>query len=516
MVVASQVAFELETFEWADERLEVAGRWRGVGSRRLSRPVLTVECEGTRRKRVVGLPGGQFGGSGESWRASFSWPGDPGDITGAALEVDGNLVVDLPLPDRKRRRRRRSTQETGSDEALRGEVGALRAQIERLRGELAGREREITALHEQLDAARGHDPAADRAAPDDHTVEITQLESELARVREDHAAGERDLTVEIERLSRERDDAHSAAAEAVAAERERWQEELTELRVAFAEAAAEAEATREAHDAEIDSLERQLRAERAEVARLLTRIAEHEERAAAAAAAPMPPPAGTAPEPTPATPAPEPTDPMPRPPGAAPEPTATADTVPDAAGAVAAGDTEETDVLRAAEQTRTVSRVPAWLRSSDDPDDEAPRPSKLATWLRGGEPVDTEPDTTPDDARVSASLREEAVAPDAHEDDPPANGSAGPPRRLLGPDALAGLREKLLGRREAEPAEPDDDSRVPALPPPIRTRTDARLRGSVPAAPYRNPTEVWTLRVVAAIVVAVLLTAFVLVLAYLA
>ena len=149
-----QVAFELETFEWVDDRLEVAGRWRGVGARRLSRPVLTVETAGARRKRIVALPGGQMGANGETWRATFSWPGDPGEITGAALEVGGNLLVDLPLPDRKRRRRRRSSQDT-SDDVLRGEVGALRSQIERLRAELAGREREI---HRPARAARRRAP----------------------------------------------------------------------------------------------------------------------------------------------------------------------------------------------------------------------------------------------------------------------------------------------------------------------------------------------------------------------
>ena len=37
-----EVAFELDCFEWADERLEVAGRWKGLAGRRLNRPVLTV------------------------------------------------------------------------------------------------------------------------------------------------------------------------------------------------------------------------------------------------------------------------------------------------------------------------------------------------------------------------------------------------------------------------------------------------------------------------------------------
>ena len=34
VVTEREVAFELETFEWADERLEVAGRWRRDGARR--------------------------------------------------------------------------------------------------------------------------------------------------------------------------------------------------------------------------------------------------------------------------------------------------------------------------------------------------------------------------------------------------------------------------------------------------------------------------------------------------
>ena len=55
MAPVREVAFELECFEWADERLEVAGRWKGLGNRRLNRPVLTVQTEGSgRRKRVVG------------------------------------------------------------------------------------------------------------------------------------------------------------------------------------------------------------------------------------------------------------------------------------------------------------------------------------------------------------------------------------------------------------------------------------------------------------------------------
>ena len=50
----------------------------------------------------------------------------------------------------------------------------------------------------------------------------------------------------------------------------------------------------------------------------------------------------------------------------------------------------------------------------------------------------------------------------------------------------------------------------------VRTRTESRVRHGATIAAGRTPAEVWTLRIGAAIVVAILLTAFVLLLAYLA
>ena len=135
-----EVAFELECFEWADERLELAGRWQGLAGRRLTGPVLSLDTGSGRRKRLVAMPGGHFGAAEESWRATFAWPGDPAEITGAELEVGGNVVVDLPLPDRRRRRRKRPAVDPG-DDALRGEVarpaGADRAAARGARGSRA-------------------------------------------------------------------------------------------------------------------------------------------------------------------------------------------------------------------------------------------------------------------------------------------------------------------------------------------------------------------------------------------
>jgi len=88
-----QVAFELERFEWADGRLEVAGRWQGLGGRRTGRPVLTVTV-GMRRRRLF-AERDATGETEDGWRAAFAWDGDPGAITAAELEVGRNLVVVL-------------------------------------------------------------------------------------------------------------------------------------------------------------------------------------------------------------------------------------------------------------------------------------------------------------------------------------------------------------------------------------------------------------------------------------
>ena len=223
MAPVREVAFELEAFEWSEDRLDVVGRWKGLAGRRLARPVLTVQLDSGRRKRVVAMPGGQLGAAEESWHASFNWPGDPAEIIGAELELGRNVVVELPLPDRRRRRRRRLAAEQSVTEELRLEAGALRAQVDRLRAELAGRERELMAAREQLAAA----PVTDQP-----TVELRRDEADAAEREE--------LSAELAGLRAEHD-----------AERARWQTEIDELREAFSAAAEEAEQTRRRHAAEL-------------------------------------------------------------------------------------------------------------------------------------------------------------------------------------------------------------------------------------------------------------------------
>ena len=84
----------------------------------------------------------------------------------------------------------------------------------------------------------------------------------------------------------------------------------------------------------------------------------------------------------------------------------------------------------------------------------------------------------------------------------------------LDTDAFAALRERF--RRPPRDEVVHDENGAPVLARPIRTRTERRVRHGATIAAGRTPAEVWTLRIVAAIVVAILLTAFVLLLTYLA
>jgi hypothetical protein len=147
----------------------------------------------------------------EDWLAEFPFASDPAEIVAAELEVGRSVVVELPLPDKRRRRRRRpSSQETG--EVLRAEAGALRSQVERLRAELASREREIMQLKRELDALNTEERAALAAAGTQEHAAIDQATVEIARV-----AAERDAALaETERAAAELDAARQEAEQAAA------------------------------------------------------------------------------------------------------------------------------------------------------------------------------------------------------------------------------------------------------------------------------------------------------------
>jgi predicted nucleic acid-binding Zn-ribbon protein len=542
-----EVAFELECFEWADERLEVAGRWKGLAGRRLNRPVLTVETEGGRRKHLVALPGGHFGAAEESWRAAFAWPGDPAEITGAELEVGGNVVVDLPLPDRRRRRRKRQAVDAG-DELLRAEIVALRGQVERLRAEMAGRERENMQLRSRLD--EDDEPLA-VAGAGEATVEIDrlagerdELSAELERLAEERDRTRAELSAEVDRLHAERD-RMQVEMERLRDEHEHARADIDDLREAFSDAAAEAEDTRDRHRAEVAALQDELRAERATVARLT---------AALAAGPELPPPAtpsarrGSA-----------------RRGGDEPSERTVDDSSAgrDASGSTSSSESAERaaddssagrDASGSAERAADSSAASGSERSSgsaeraaedspagaEDASESARRAAAAApptAPLPVARPADDPEESLPafvDAASVPGVLDPPGpLRAGARPADPSGAGEAArssripawlrtggggaeePGQRTAGPtfQALKSRLESLFasnGHAAAEEEEPA--ATFDAVPGPRRSASAARARAGATVAARRSAAEVWAVRVLAAVLVAVLLIAFLLIL----
>ena len=108
--VPEGVAFEVDRFEWIDDRLEVGGRWYGLRGHRFVRPALTVEVDedgDDRRRMLADLEHKPWAADdGTDWIAAFPWDGEPIELTRAELAVAPTLAVDLPLPRLPGRRKR--------------------------------------------------------------------------------------------------------------------------------------------------------------------------------------------------------------------------------------------------------------------------------------------------------------------------------------------------------------------------------------------------------------------------
>ena len=96
---SSDIEFELERFELAADRIEIAGRWYGLRGRRFVRPVLNLTTATGRRRAVALLEHKPWAADdGETWIAAFTLPAGVGEIEAAELEVGTGLAVELPAP----------------------------------------------------------------------------------------------------------------------------------------------------------------------------------------------------------------------------------------------------------------------------------------------------------------------------------------------------------------------------------------------------------------------------------
>ena len=236
----ARIEFALDSFDVADGRLVVAGRWYGVTGRRFVRPVLEVDG----KRRVIAVldhkPWPAIEGA--EWLAAFPHDGPAGP---SRLQVAPDIAVELPPagpgagdgrprlarlarvvdapPKPKPRPKREPARREGAErepidaelEAMRKEKDDARAETERLRSELDQTRREAESLGEELRHAHtdtdrlrtelSHARAelnTVKAGQDQTQAKAESVEADVARLRTDaqRARAERDAAkAELER-----------------------------------------------------------------------------------------------------------------------------------------------------------------------------------------------------------------------------------------------------------------------------------------------------------------------------
>ncbi len=227
------VAFRLERFEWTSRhRLELVGRWSGLGGRRLGQPTLIVRHGGAthRLPATADDPEATEPGT-DLWRAVFAWEDEPAAFDETQLEIGRNFIVDLPPPRLRRSR-------FGRSKGSRPQIGATSpASVVEFTDPLA--------LHAALVAAR-------------EEAERAKEELEQVRQQAEHA------THEAERAQQRR-----------RAEAERLHTELTTVRTMAEEALARERAYYHDLDARYREVEDTLVVQRAEHERLHEELRDH-------------------------------------------------------------------------------------------------------------------------------------------------------------------------------------------------------------------------------------------------
>jgi hypothetical protein len=224
----ASIEFALDSFDVADGRLVVAGRWYGVTGRRFVRPVL--EVDGKRRVIAVLDHKPWPAVEGADWLAAFPHDGPAGP---SRLQVAPDIAVELPpagpeagdgrprlarlardTPKPKPRAKQPARPKPASREPIDAELEAMRkekddarAETERLRSDLDQTRRELESVGEDLRHARtdtdrlrtelSHARAelnTVKAGQDQTQAKAQSVEADAARLRADaqRARAERD------------------------------------------------------------------------------------------------------------------------------------------------------------------------------------------------------------------------------------------------------------------------------------------------------------------------------------
>jgi hypothetical protein len=90
--------FELRRFRWATpERLEIDGRFVGLGDGRVGDPVLVLSGD-ERTHRLLAVDGADDAMHHGEWHAEFAWQETPAAFDVAHLELADGFLVELPPP----------------------------------------------------------------------------------------------------------------------------------------------------------------------------------------------------------------------------------------------------------------------------------------------------------------------------------------------------------------------------------------------------------------------------------
>ena len=195
--------FTLERFDWqTPDRLVVAGHFAGLEAADGAAAVLRVWGAGA-DARLPAVPESVVRPlqDGDRWSAEFAWQGPPVPIERAELEVDDELVVELPEPGTTGAVLEVSRRAPAEPE-VRGPLDAARSALQEARGALDLAEARVVAALDAVDAERARTEAAIASIRADGARRAAALELTIDRMTAETEQARADTGQLLERLAR--------------------------------------------------------------------------------------------------------------------------------------------------------------------------------------------------------------------------------------------------------------------------------------------------------------------------
>ena len=236
--------FELARFAWgAPDRLELSGKFIGLPDVPADDPMLVINgVDGVHRLPVVSDSRSGPPEDGGRWDAVFVWQEAPVAFEGAKLEFGSGIVVELPEPSSRRTRSHRQTLKVVQE---RGDTGHRPRRADGPPEVAAGPGDGVQRLRVQADLLATQETLHELQS------ELQRTQVELTRVRDDLASERQLRRADTERFQQGLTEMRDAAAQA-----------LTDEQSAAAQLGAELGEARgmiEAKDAALEGLDGQLK-----------------------------------------------------------------------------------------------------------------------------------------------------------------------------------------------------------------------------------------------------------------